>query len=78
MPVSHIDMEVAYSLVVFPASQTPYSRQPGQKRLMQSDRHADGHRDTWMCGRVAGETEGQVGVDRGGSGRLKEREGVAL
>lgn len=53
-------------LVVFPASQTPCTRQPGQERLMQTDRHADGHRDTWMCGQVAWETEGQVGADRGG------------
>lgn len=48
-----------------PASQTPYTRQAGKRRLMQSDRHADGHRDTCGCGQVAGETEGQVGADRG-------------
>lgn len=54
-----------------PASQTPYTRQAGKKRLMQSDRHADGHRDTCGCGQVAGETQGQVGADTGvwGEGR---------
>lgn len=46
-----------------PASQTPYTRQAGKRRLMQSDRHADGHRDTCGCGQVAGETQGQVGAD---------------
>lgn len=57
-----------------PASQTPYTRQAGKRRLMQSDRHADGHRDTCGCGQVAGETQGQVGADTaggGGSGQLR-------
>lgn len=55
-----------------PASQTPYTRQAGKRRLMQSDRHAHGHRDTCGCGQVAGETEGQVGADRVGGGGVGE------
>lgn len=75
-------MEAAYSLVFYsppppppPASQTPYTRQAGKKRLMKSDRHADGHRDTWGCGQVAGEMREQVGVDRGRPGEGGGREG---
>lgn len=38
---SDVDMGVTYSLMVLPASQTAYTRQSGQKRLMQTDRHAE-------------------------------------
>lgn len=69
-------MGVAYSLMVFPGSQTLYIRQSGQQRLTQSDRHADWHRDTWVCGQVAGRTEGLVRVDSQGRVRYNERDEV--